>query len=207
MPLDPSIILGAGQGVTPLQNPMDVMGKAMNYQNALLQSQNLAMQNQVMRQQYNDEQALRIAAAQNTHVDESGNYSQDRKGILKSLADTAPNLVQKTAIGFQQQDLATMQAQVEKGNIMAQVGGGAKNQQEWNDSLATMNRYGLDTSRMPTVFDPEYSNHLQSYGMTAAQQAQNAIAQQNANTEALGEKNKEQQLAIERQEAFGSGAS
>ncbi len=59
MALDPTLSLQAGQGVTPLQQPMDIMGKGLALQSGMLQMQQQRMQNQQIQQQLQDAADLR----------------------------------------------------------------------------------------------------------------------------------------------------
>lgn len=179
MPLDPSIILGAGKDVTPLQNPMDVAGKALNYQN-------LAMQNTQARQQFGDEQALRNAYAQNTKVDENGIPSIDKQGMIKSLAATSPSSILK----YQQQQ-ATMdyetqhrqlQNQLDHYDLGARLFGGIsslppeKQQAALDDAIQVGKKLGYDTSHISPIVDPKQTDYLASQAVGAAEQQKNKIA-------------------------------
>ena len=59
MALDPAISLQAGQGVTPLMQPMDVAAKGIQLQGGMLQMQAQKMQNQQLQQQIQDAQDFR----------------------------------------------------------------------------------------------------------------------------------------------------
>jgi hypothetical protein len=59
MALDPTISLQAGQGVTPIMQPMDVAAKGMALQGGMLQMQAQKMQNQQLQQQIQDAQDFR----------------------------------------------------------------------------------------------------------------------------------------------------
>ena len=207
MPLDPSIILGAGQGVTPLQNPMDIASKAMAMQN-------LSMQNQQQRQSFQDEQALRSAYAQNTSVDANGNPSIDRQGIMKNLAQTSPSLVPKMAAQFQQTDIANLQAMHDKASMAADTLNGVNDEASYQAAKNSPFALANGSQNWPPNYDPSFVSHFLGKSLSvkdyAAQQAEQQglkIKQQEADTAALGEKNKEKELGIQTQEAFGSGGS
>lgn len=184
MPLDPSIILGVGQGVTPLQNPMDVAGKALNYQN-------LAMQNTQNRQTFNDEQAMRNAYAQNTRVDENGNPSIDRQGILKSLAESSPSMVPKVQMDFQNMDTNTQKQKLEKSVKDLEFGSrtmlGVHDQASYDEALKIGQAAGHDTSHYPPVYDPKFVETQIGKGMEAKDWAKTQI-------EKLAEQNKEREF-------------
>ena len=61
MVLDPNIILQAGRGVTPLQDPMESYGKAMSLASAMQQNQMGGLQLQQALQQQKDNEDFRAA--------------------------------------------------------------------------------------------------------------------------------------------------
>lgn len=103
MPLDPNIILQAGQGVTPLQNPMDAMGKA-------LQLKGLMQQQAKQQQEFQDAADFRAK-----HGVSAGMAQAEQKLALgglenqKAQHDAATAHLQAVS-ALNQQQLSTYQA-------------------------------------------------------------------------------------------------
>lgn len=78
--LDPSIILQAGKGVTPLETPMQAMGGALQLQQLMNQNKQSNIQTQMLQQQFEDANRIRQTIAQ------AGSQPGDRMdNITKAL--------------------------------------------------------------------------------------------------------------------------
>jgi len=195
MPLDPSIILGAGQGVTPLNNPVDVMSKG-------LQFQNLAMANTQQKQEFQDNQAMRNAMNNHTSIDENGNPSIDRAGIMKELGQTSPSTVMKAAQGFAQMDLAMqkqrMESASEKLDFAGKILGGVSDQKSYENAMKQAQSVGADTSQWPEQYDPKFVQYSQQKALNTKDQIDLQIKQQDV-------QNKKRDLDIQTFKTFGAG--
>ena len=190
MPLDPSIILGAGQGVTPLQNPMDVASKAMAYQN-------LAMTNQQQRQSFQDEQALRSAYAQNTSVDSNGNASLDRQGLLKNLAQVSPSLVPKVASQFQEMDNQVLKSNLEKVSSAAQMLNGVTDQDSYNAVRSSPLAQTAGAGNWPAQYDPKFVDNMYAQSMSHKDLLEAQAKQQGLDIQKQGQQIEQAKLEME----------
>lgn len=111
--LDPNIILQAGRGVTPLEQPSEVMGKALQLRQMLNQGQQASMQMQQMRQQMQDAQELRdtIKNASSTGQDPLQAVSKLGSPIALQTAQHMTDMRTKgVELNQKQYDLMTKQA-------------------------------------------------------------------------------------------------
>lgn len=202
MPLDPNIILG----VKPLeiQNPLDAMGKMMAMRSLATKSQTEGLQAQQAQQEFNDQQALRNAKANNTKVNSDGTVATDQQGILKELGTTAPSLVSQVNVQQRSQAMDAQNQQIknysEKMGMAAQLSAGVKDQPSLDQLHKTMEDLGVQTTQVPTVWDdkssPAVMQDLTNMALTAQQRAENQIKQQEAD-------NKKQELAMEYHKTYG----
>lgn len=196
--LDPNIILQANQPTTQLQNPMDTMGKMMQMKSLADQSYLEGLKRQQMTQEFNDQQTMRNAYANNTKVDSSGNATLDRAGMMKDLAQNAPHLVPQQQMAFATQDFNAQKMQYEKLHqnldMMAQLAGGVSDQQSYERFLKQGAALGGDMSQFPQQYDPKFVSNYQAQALSAKDQIENKFKQQDLGV-------KQQELAVHQQEA------
>lgn len=184
MPLDSSIAMGAK--LPELPNPMDMAIKAMTLKDLSSKSQLNQIQNQQAQQDFSDNQALRTAVSNNTKVDPSGVPTIDRSGMLRELGTTSPSLVPKAAMQFAQQDMEIQnqkfKSQAEKMGMAGQLAGSVTDQPSLDNLHKTATAMGLDTSPIPTQYDPvetpKIMANLQMRALTAQQQIEAQAKQQ-----------------------------
>lgn len=193
MPLDPSIIL-QGQQQVPLQNPMDLAKSAMGFQDMM-------MQNQQARQQYNDNQALRQAQANNTSVDENGNVQLNRKGMLSDLARMSPSQVSAQAQNFAQMDYNMQKQKIEgalqKINTGSQLLNGVNDQTSYERALSQMQDAGVPTNQFPPQYDPNIVQRAQSQALSYKDQLEAHAKQQGLDIEQKNADIETQKLVME----------
>lgn len=122
MALDPAISLQAGQGVTPLQQPMDVMGKGLALQSGMLQMQAQKMQNQQLQQQIQDAQDFRstFKAAVDSGQDPVQALSKSPSPIAQKYLSTILDMRQKgVTLQGSQYDLGIKKTQGMGNDILA----------------------------------------------------------------------------------------
>lgn len=202
MPLDPNIILGVQQ--PKFDNPLDVMGKAMAYKSLVTRNQTEGLQAQQAQQEFNDNQALRTATENNIKVGPDGSRTLDQKGMLDELGTTSPSLVPKVAlqqhalvIEAQNQAIANKAKQFE---MSGQLAGSVKDQATLDSAHQAAQAMGLDTSMIPTTYDPNSTPSLmagiQKRALSAKDQAENQLKQQD-----MGIKEKELNLSLQKNQA------
>lgn len=180
MPLDPSIILGGKQ--PEIQNPLDTMSKVMAYKNLANRSQIEGVQAQQTQRDYDDQTARRNATAKYSTVDQSGNVSVDRAGMLKNLAQTAPHLVPQAAQSFAATDLAMQKQKLEtlhsKLDAMGTLLGSVTDQKSYDNFFSQAKALGADTSQFPPQYDPGIVKHAQFATMSAKENIAAQMEQQ-----------------------------
>ncbi len=184
--LDPNIALGIQQ--PQFQNPMDVASKAMALQN-------LSMNNQQQKMQYNDSLALRHAQDNATTVNPDGSYSMDQNKMLTELGQTAPHMVPQAAMSIQQQKLTMQQNQMKQlqdhATVAAQTLSGINDQASYDQGKVIATQMGYPTDSWPKNYDPDW---VKTQAKNAAYAAMNPH-------DAMTSKMEEQKIGIQEKEA------
>lgn len=193
--LNPNIIMGAQ--LPQIQSPLDNYSKAMTLQSLAAKNQTDQLQARQAQQDFGDNQALRNATANHTTVDENGNPTIDRPGMLKELGTTSPSLVPKAAMSFGQQDAQIQEQKIKtlhgKLDAMGQFLGGVHDQDSYVNALQQAKSIGADISQFPPQYDPNVVKHAQFATLNAKDQIEATQKQQEIGI-------KEEDLSVKRQQ-------
>ena len=125
MPIDPSISLQAGQGVTPLANPLDTYGKVATLANTLSQNrlidasaQNAVDQNRNIRLQ-GDTSAQALGSSQQSAINNAA------LSLAKLPDDQIGHETYRTLDNLVQSNVITQQQAKSFGDVIAQTGNGS----------------------------------------------------------------------------------
>ncbi len=178
MPVDTSIYSNVGQGVTPLENPMDAMSKAMAFSSLANRNKLESVQAQQAQQSFNDSQAMRNAMNNNTKVDpDTGAVTRDNAGMFKDLAAGGnTHLVPQVQSQIASMNDAMLKANLEKTTAASQMLQGieaikdpAKQQEAYaamrNSPIAQM----AGSANWPEQHDPDFVKGLGQQTMTHTQ--------------------------------------
>lgn len=178
MPLDPNIILQAKP--IQLDNPLDVAQKAMTMKS-------LALQNQNMQREQDNQQDLRNAYTQAVTVAPDGTRSIDRQKLLNSIQNpmTAVSEGQKLSA----QDAATNDQKLKVMNDHIQARKTLINtvptsdqappqvqQAAWTDMINQLHTAGLPTDMYPAQYPGDQSRNMMASTLMSAEEK---LAQQN----------------------------
>lgn len=195
MPLDPNIIMGLKQ--PQIEGPLDAYGKALTLKNLINQNQIGSNQAQQSNQDFSDNQAMRSAMSNNTKIDANGAPTINRAGVLSDLAKVSPSLVPKVAQNFASMDFEIQQQKLKSARDQIDTGGqilnGAKDQASYNDALNQMKSIGLDTSNLPSQYDPSIVSAAQAKAMTVKDHITAQMEQQKIGLQ-------QEDLAVKRQQ-------
>lgn len=173
---DSSIIMGAQ--LPQIANPMDSAVKAMTLRDLSQRGQIQNIQAQQAQQEFNDNQSMRSAYANNTKIDSSGNPTQNKQGILKDLATNAPHLVPQAQQKFAEQNATMIENHLKMNSMAIQFLQGANDQPSWTAMKQSAASQGLPVDQIPDQYDPNVKNQLLSKSISANDYLKNQIAQQ-----------------------------
>lgn len=152
--LNPNIIMGLQQ--PQIQNPLDTATKALTLRDLSQRGQIQGLQAQQMQQEFNDNQAFRSAYSNNTSVDENGNPSINRQGILSDLAKNSPTMVPKAQSNFLQMDAQNLKANLEKVGSAAQMLNGVSDQASYDRVKSSPLAQSAGAQNWPSQYDPNF---------------------------------------------------
>jgi len=160
MALDPSIILQAGRGVTPLLSPTEIQDKQMQRE---LGSMKLSQ----LRQGVQDDQAMRDIARSTAPGDLSGAYY--KAGLVKPAQEAQKFQVeqQKAARDAEKAKYETALKQYE---IVGQVLGTVRDQASYDAGRQQLQAMGIPTPNAPPQYDPNVVQQFQQQAMSAKDQ-------------------------------------
>ncbi len=216
MGIDASIYSNIGQGVTPLENPMDAMSKAMAFKSLASRSQLEGIQAQQAQQTFNDQQAMKNAMNNNTKVDpETGAVSRDNAGMFKDLAGGGnSHLVPQVQSQIASMTDAQLKAGFEKISAQTQMLQGVTGiqdpaaRQTAYESLKNSPQAQMAGSQSwPAQYDPNFVTNLAHSGLTHTQLFEEEAKDRDLNIKAKEETNKEKQLAIDSFKVFGAAGA
>lgn len=182
MAIDTSIY----QTLRPVET-LDPMGSAVK----AMSLSHLALQNRQQQNAIQEQQALKGIYADNENVGPNGRLSSKGLSALARLnpskaieLEGAQNKLDSEALANQAK---TMEQKINAFGTVAQLAAGAKNQADWDLTLKTAQKQGLDTSMFSPQFDPVHAAQIARIGFTAADrqkgmhdQITDLIAQQKA---------------------------
>ncbi len=164
---------------------LNAVGKAVSLGELGVHQSRIAMEQQKFKQQVDDQNAMKAAYANNT--DESGVLN--RQKFLGDLGKAAPMKsleVQGKFIDFDSKEAAykrqQLDGQINQMGIAANLAMSAKDQPSYDKVLGTMQGMGLDTTHMPTEFDPGLMRRL---AFTSAKQLERLQGQKQLFDEAV----------------------
>lgn len=196
--IDTSIYSNLGQGVTPLQNPMDAMSKAMAFSSLANKNQLEGIQAQQAQKQWNDDQSIKTAKSLATSVQPDGTYATDNSKVMDYLGKNNPDLVQ----GMQQQQAAQKAAvlknTVEQHDMGLQMFNGVTDQDSYTKARNNYVNSGLPhAEQIPTAYDPGTYSTMMATGQSTKDYAQQQLA-------LLGEQNKSKELGLALAKQYGT---
>lgn len=185
------------QPTTQLENPIDVMSKAMNMKALANQTQLQGVELQQHMQAFNDDQATRKAYANNIKIDpDTGAQSFDRDGMLKDLATTAPHLVPKMQVQLAQNDYERTKLLADQAELAGQALNGVKDQASYEAVRNSPLAISAGSKNWPQQYDPNLVTSMINQALTHKDYLENQLKQQEV-------QNKAEELAIERKKLFG----
>ncbi len=213
MPIDTSMYSNLGQGVTPLESPMDAMSKAMAFSSLANRNKIEGIQAQQAQQSFNDSQAMKNAMNNNTKVDpETGAVSRDNAGMFKDLAAGGnTHLVPQVQSQIASMNDAMLKANLEKTSAASQMLQGieaikdpVKQQAAYTAMRNSPIAQTAGSANWPEQHDPEFVAGLGQQTMTHTQLLESEAKDRGLSIQALEEKNKEKQLALDSFKVYGN---
>lgn len=159
MPLDPNIILSGR--LPQIDSPLQVASQAMSLGQ-------IARKNRAEDQAMAQEQALKDIYKKNVVIDENGNATLNRQGLMSDLYKANPQKAIATQNEFSTSDLAEMKNKAEMGK---QLAWSIRDQASYDAARAKARELGLPgVDKMPPMFDPNYVRQMQVSSLSATEQ-------------------------------------
>lgn len=191
MPIDPSLITGTmanWQAPPPIPglDPLANYAKLQALKNGIVQQQmqqqalqSGALELQEKQLEISGRAALGDAIRNNITQGADGAPAINHSGVIQSLAQTHPELIE----GYQKGVAAKQKADAERDELQlknqassldlaTRAFGGAKDQASWDHAIGAAHGLGIDTEKLgiPAVYSPEAQTQVLQYGMSIKDQ-------------------------------------
>ena len=157
MALDPSIILQAGRGVTPLMSQAEIQDQQMQRE---LGGMKLAQ----MRQAMQDDQSMRDIARSTGANDLAGAYY--KAGLVKP-AQEAQKFQTDQQKSQRDAEKSKLEAAMKQFEIVGQVLGGVRDQASYDAGRQQLQQFGIPTPNAPPQYDPAAVQQFSQQAMSA----------------------------------------
>lgn len=160
MALDPSIILQAGRGITPLLSPGEIQDQQMQREIGTMKLSQL-------RQGMADDQSMRDIARNTAPEGLSGAYY--KAGLVKP-AQEAQKFQTEQAKAARDAEKAKYETALKQYEVLGQVLGTVKDQASYDAGRQQLQAMGIPTPNAPPQYDPNVVQQFQQQAMSAKDQ-------------------------------------